>query len=98
VAALQPFREQAPSDAKARGVFIRGAEELVSLARVLGLLEGTIDAAGPPPEVDDLVAQRQAARTGRDWPRADQLRQEILVRGWLVEDTPAGPRLTRRAS
>jgi len=31
------------------------------------------------------------------WRRSDELRAEIQRLGWLVEDTPGGPRLTRKS-
>ncbi len=73
-----------------------GAAELKNLAGVLGLLQDT--EATPPPEVRRLVAEREAARKRREWPRADQLREEIHRLGWSVEDTPAGARLLPRRS
>jgi len=47
----------------------------------------------PPPEILALVEERQQARKARDFARADAIRDEILRRGWKVEDTPKGPRL-----
>jgi cysteinyl-tRNA synthetase len=52
----------------------------------------------PPPEVLRWVEERQAARKARDFARADALREQIRLAGWLVEDTPRGPRLKRLAS
>lgn len=46
-----------------------------------------------PPEVHELLAARQAARQARDFNKADTLRDEIKKRGWLIEDTPNGPKL-----
>jgi len=77
-----------------RGPLARGAAELVALGRTLGLLERARPVSGPPPEVQRLVDERTAARTSRDWRRADELRDAILRLGWTVEDTPAGARLT----
>jgi cysteinyl-tRNA synthetase len=54
---------------------------------------------GRPPEVElpsevlTLLEQRQAARKAKDFSRADALRGEIKERGWLIDDTPKGPRL-----
>ncbi len=48
-----------------------------------------------PAEIRALAAERQAARQARDFTRADRLRQELRERGWLVEDTPKGPKLKR---
>ena len=43
-----------------------------------------------------LVAARELARRGKDWPVADRLRDDLGAEGWAVEDTPEGPILTRR--
>jgi cysteinyl-tRNA synthetase len=40
-----------------------------------------------------LLEQREAARKARDFKRADAIREELKVKGWLVEDTPKGPKL-----
>jgi hypothetical protein len=48
----------------------------------------------PGEEVERLVAEREDARRGRDWARADQIRARILSLGWQVSDTPEGPRVT----
>ena len=42
-------------------------------------------------DIDELVAQRQAAREAKDWVTADSLREELSALGVVVEDTPAGP-------
>jgi cysteinyl-tRNA synthetase len=47
-----------------------------------------------PQEVLSLVDDREAARQKEDWERADKLRAQIEARGYLVEDTPQGPKLT----
>ncbi len=45
---------------------------------------------GPPPEVLDLVEEREAARAGQDWTKADALRRRIAAQGWQVRDTSGG--------
>jgi hypothetical protein len=47
----------------------------------------------PPPEVQELASQRQAARLARDWQTADRLRADIAALGWIIKDGPAGPQL-----
>jgi cysteinyl-tRNA synthetase len=49
-----------------------------------------------PAEVLALAEARQAARQAKDFKRADALREQIQAKGWLVEDTPKGPRLKPR--
>ncbi|QIN78063.1 cysteine--tRNA ligase [Rubrobacter marinus] len=50
----------------------------------------------PEAGVLDRVAQREGARRSKDWPLADKLRDELKAEGWIVEDTPEGPVLSRR--
>jgi len=42
-----------------------------------------------------LVAERDAARTTRDFARADAIRHQLEADGWLVEDGPDGGQLHR---
>jgi len=49
--------------------------------------------AGPPVEVAEWVAEREAARMIHDWAVADGLRRRIQAHGWQVRDTCAGPEL-----
>jgi len=80
--------------AGAPGTFVAGVAELAQLARVLGLFGRGAPVDGPGAAVERLVAARGEARARRDFKRADELRDEIARLGWLVEDTPAGSRLT----
>jgi cysteinyl-tRNA synthetase len=48
-----------------------------------------------PPEIMALVEARQAARKARDFKRADAIRDELKSNGWVVDDTPKGPRAKR---
>jgi cysteinyl-tRNA synthetase len=46
-------------------------------------------------ETADLVRRRDEARATRDFASADALRDELVARGWVVEDTPAGTKVRR---
>jgi hypothetical protein len=46
--------------------------------------------AGPPPEVQELLNQRAAARAEKDWVASDALRLRIAALGWAVKDTKEG--------
>jgi cysteinyl-tRNA synthetase len=44
-----------------------------------------------------LLEQREEARRTKNWSLSDQLRDEILSKGFLIEDTPAGARLKKKS-
>jgi cysteinyl-tRNA synthetase len=55
--------------------------------------------AGGGEEIDnetaDLMRQRDEARAAKDFAAADWLRDELVGRGWVVEDTPGGTKVRR---
>ena len=46
-------------------------------------------------EIDSLIAQRQQARKDRDFKRADEIRDMLLEKGIVLEDTREGVRWKR---
>ncbi|HEU4395488.1 MAG TPA: DALR domain-containing protein, partial [Planctomycetota bacterium] len=71
-------------------------EEFDSVLDVLRV-DGAAAPAGPADsEIDALVAAREAARKRKDFAESDRLRKEIESKGVALEDTPRGPRWTRK--
>jgi cysteinyl-tRNA synthetase len=92
---LQAARSQVADGAVGAGAFLIGVGELVTLARVLGLLESRAkEAPKLDPQlrarIESLVWLRQAARKGRDFAEADRLRAELVGLGVVLEDTRDG--------
>jgi len=73
---------------------VRLARTVALLAGVLGLELGGADDV-PDDETAALIAARAEARAARDWVRSDVLRDEIVTRGWLIEDGPTGTSVRR---
>ncbi|MGV3773915.1 MAG: cysteine--tRNA ligase [Verrucomicrobiales bacterium] len=48
-----------------------------------------------PPELQALLDERQAARKAKNFARSDAIRDELKAKGFVIEDTPKGPRLKR---
>jgi cysteinyl-tRNA synthetase len=52
-------------------------------------------AAEIAPELNALLEARQAARQAKDFKRSDAIRDELKAKGWIIEDTPKGPKLKK---
>ncbi len=81
----------------ARGQLGQAGAEAVRAAlaqadTVLGVLAPD-DLPVPTGEVAALIAERETARKARDFARADALRARIEAEGYVLEDTPQGPKL-----
>jgi cysteinyl-tRNA synthetase len=61
--------------------------------RVFGL--GAPREEGAPPELVALLEERQAARKAKDFKKSDAIRDQLKTKGWVIEDTPKGPRLKK---
>ncbi len=69
-------------------------EKIVSLCDTLGLItdqeEELLDA-----DIEALIEERQAARKAKDFARADEIRNELLNKGIILEDTREGVKWKR---
>ena len=50
-----------------------------------------------PAEIMALADARAAAKSAKDWARADELRTQIDAAGWTVVDTRDGTKITKKA-
>lgn len=49
-----------------------------------------------PEDLLIALANRQTARANKNWADSDRYRDEILLRGYIIDDTPSGARLKRK--
>ncbi len=84
------------------------ARELKQLAKLLGLLErpaqeflqasgGSQVADNDTAVIEAAIQARADAKQGKDFAKADQIRQDLLTQGIVLEDKPGGVTLWRRA-
>jgi cysteinyl-tRNA synthetase len=53
-----------------------------------------VNVAGEAPlGIKRLLMQRMDARKAKNFRQADAIRDELKAKGWVIEDTPKGPRL-----
>ncbi len=56
---------------------------------------GHLSPADIPEEISNLLNDREAARIARNWAEADRIRDLIKQKGFLLEDTVEGPKLSK---
>ncbi|MBR5079744.1 MAG: cysteine--tRNA ligase [Victivallales bacterium] len=70
-------------------------ETIKKIDSVLAVFEPDQDDSVPP-EIQKMADDRQAARKAKDFATADALRKQLDELGWVIEDTPKGPRVKRK--
>jgi cysteinyl-tRNA synthetase len=69
---------------------------LKELGNIFGILEKQVPEEEELPEnVKELMAQREEARSKKDWKKADAIREQIRKLGFVLEDTPEGAKLRK---
>jgi len=64
---------------------------------IFDVLKPTVHAGGlTGAQVEAKIAERDAAKKARDFPRADRIRRELLDQGIVLEDTKSGVRWKRK--
>ncbi|MEM6649657.1 MAG: cysteine--tRNA ligase [Pseudomonadota bacterium] len=86
MAALHELREAGDADAllasgRLMGFFGMSSEQWFHQAHLGDL---TVD------EIEELIAQRQAARESKDFAKSDQIRDDLAAKGVILEDSPEG--------
>lgn len=83
------------ASAGSSGAFLEAVKaEIATLCDICGLIvdkkEEALDA-----EIEQLVAERQAAKKEKNFARADEIRDELLARGIALKDTREGVKIVR---
>ncbi|MGC8847056.1 MAG: cysteine--tRNA ligase [Candidatus Hydrogenedens sp.] len=77
----------------------KGAHNAINLLNKLNQITGLFNPDMEdeiPAEVLEKVMQRQQARREKNFTLADTIRNQLLEQGWVIEDTPQGPRVKRK--
>ncbi len=69
-------------------------EMLAKFDSVLGFLIKPADEI--PEAAINLLELRQQARQSKNWAEADRVRNDLAGLGWIIQDTPQGPKLKRK--
>ena len=82
-----------PGEQHAVSTHVERIDDLLGL-QLRAALQPT-DLRGDLGELEQLIRQRQVAREAGDWATADAVREQARERGFVIEDTPTGPRWHR---
>ena len=83
------------TDAKSpcKAALEEGLKRFTVMTDVLGLLSKEYDAT--PEDIRALVEARTAAKKAKNFAEADRIRAEVLEKGYIIEDTPKGPKVRK---
>ena len=85
---------QAVSGGGSKEFAVKALAMIRELADVLGILQkGEEDAIGD--DIRKLVEERQQARKDKNWARADEIRDYLAEKGYVLKDTPQGVQILR---
>jgi len=96
LAAVHDFMTAANRLAPGRKDADRAVAFMREVDAILGVLDDAPAAGDDDAEIEALVAQRDEARSARNFARADALRDQLTERGIELLDTPQGTRWRRR--
>jgi len=90
--------ESGPAITQSREALELVRETIGGFDSILGLFPAGFPstAAEIPAEILQMVEDREDARKARDFARSDELRDQILAAGYLIDDTPRGARVRLR--
>jgi cysteinyl-tRNA synthetase len=71
-------------------------EVMLYIDNILGLDWKDATREKSPEEIVELAQKREEMRKEKKWDEADKIRMEIESKGWVVEDTSTGPKLSKK--
>jgi cysteinyl-tRNA synthetase len=69
---------------------------IIDFDKVLGLDIAKIKTEKIPAEILKLIKDREKYRKEKNFKKSDEIRKKIELLGWLVEDTPQGPKIRKQ--
>ncbi len=102
LAALFDFIREANKAVHEKKLSKKNAKEILDVFldfdRVLGLrLKEQLKKKEAVPEyINEMLKQRERLRRQRNFLEADKIRKEILAQGYIIEDTPSGPKAKKK--
>ena len=81
------------ANAPCKAVIEEALRMLKVMTDILGILSKEYDAT--PDDIKELVQARAEAKKAKNFAEADRIRAEVLEKGYIIEDTPKGPKVRR---
>ena len=88
-------------DDKTKAGTLVAMDEVLQIGLSEPLAEGTkqlgvVSLNDLPDSIQALIDQREAARIARNWSEADRLREALQLKGYAVEDSQNGPKVSKQ--
>jgi cysteinyl-tRNA synthetase len=100
IAVLWDMLKDDSLDAKVKCGTLMSMDEILDIGLSDDIYEGVrslgvVALTDLPSEIQQLIDEREVARIAYNWDRADALRDAIKLKGYTLEDTPLGPKITK---
>ena len=91
LAAIFGFIKDVNKEIDSKGISGKNADDIIGLMKdfdkVIGVMHNFFNDKKIPDDIVKLAEERLNARKNKDWELADKLRQKIISKGYLIDDT-----------
>ncbi len=95
IGTINSWINDTPTPTHADGVLLRTFDAVLGVVE-LPDIESSVEEDPEAGKIEDLLRRRTKARASKDWAAADEIRDQLDAMSVVVEDSPDGPKWTRK--
>ncbi len=100
LATLFELQKQTNKLIESKDISAEGADLILNQFKKFDMIFGVLNVEEKqdkvPAEIVELANKRVEARANKDFATADAIRDQLTAEGWIIEDSPDGPRIKRK--